>query len=410
MKTQDSNRVNMINANITYCDANTAATAAISLFATTLAAVKAKMVLVNSFNQIADGTTKGVTLDTNALRKAMTDLALKCANATLAFANATNNNTLAALVNYSERKLNGMKKEEVDDACEAIHDAANANVADVTDYGVSATDVSDLQAVINLYRTASQNPRQAIVNKSQAKKKVTELVDEIVDDLLVGQLDKMANTLKASNADFVSGYKQSREVIDLGSTSAKIRGTVLDSEDVPLKQVRFTITNPATGAVVAETQTDNKGKYGVSKLPVGIFDLKWEKSGYATITEFAVKVVAGKEISRKIVMPPKSADGGLVTRQGTLAMGMIANIDLNDVGDDVVTVKASSITSTMRYYAASSAAGMPGATFVDVPVGTTVSMTAAEFAAAVGLGVANTFLNVQNMGAVSGEWRLVLEK
>lgn len=404
MKTQDSNRVNMINASITFCDANTAATAAIALFATTLSAVKAKMVLVNSYNQIGDGTTKGVTLDTNGLRQAMCDLALKCANATLAFANATGNNTLAALVNYSERKLKNLKKEEVDDACEAIHDAANANIGDVTDYGVSATDVSDLQAAIDLYRTASQNPRQAIVNKSQAKKKVSELVDEIVDDLLVGQLDKMANTLKVSNADFVSGYKQSREVIDLGSTSAKIRGTVLDSEDVPLKQVLFTMTNPATGAVVAETLTDNKGKYGVSKLPIGEFDLKWEKNGYTTVTETGVKIVAGKEISRKIVMQEAIEQGG------TLGAGAVANIDLSDVGEGVVSVSVSSIGSTMRYYAASSPAGMPGATVIDVPVGTTVSMTAAEFSAAVGMGGANSFLNVQNVGPVSGEWRVVFEK
>ena len=306
MKKDVSNRVNMINAVITYCDANTAATAAIMLFATVLAAVKAKMVLVNSYGQIADGTTTGVTLDTNALRKTMCDMALKCANATLAFANATDNHTLAALVNVSERKLKNLKKEEVDDVCEAIHDATSAHLADVMGYGLSAPDVADLQSAIGLYRTASQNPRQAIVTKSQAKKKVSELVKEIVDDLLVGQLDKMANTLKVSNADFVSGYKQSREVINLGSTFAKIRGTVLDGEDVPLKQVRFVVTDPATSQVVAETLTDNKGKYGVSKLPMGTFDLRWEKTGYGTVVETGVKVSAGKEINRKVVMEATS--------------------------------------------------------------------------------------------------------
>jgi hypothetical protein len=110
MKNENSNRVNMINANITICDANTTITAGIPAFAIALAAVKGKMILINSFNQIGEGTTKGVTLDTNGLRKTMTGLALKCANATLAFANSTNNNTLAALVNFSESKLNGLKK------------------------------------------------------------------------------------------------------------------------------------------------------------------------------------------------------------------------------------------------------------------------------------------------------------
>jgi len=41
----------------------------------------------------------------------MTDLAFKCGNATVAYANSVHNNTLKALVNYTETKLHGMKKE-----------------------------------------------------------------------------------------------------------------------------------------------------------------------------------------------------------------------------------------------------------------------------------------------------------
>lgn len=264
MKNEDSNRVNMINATITVCDANTAATVGIPSFATVLGSVKSKMVLINSLNQSGEGTTKGITLDTNVLRKAMTALALKCANATLAFANSTNNNTLAALVNFSETKLNSLKKEDVDDVCEAIHDATNAYIAGASNFGASATDVTDLQASIGLYRTASQNPRTAIISKSQAKKQVATMVREVIDDLLTAQMDKMVNTLKAANKDFFDTYKQGREILDLGTTSAKIRGTVLDEDDVPLKGVIFTITETETDVEVAKTKTDNKGKYGAS--------------------------------------------------------------------------------------------------------------------------------------------------
>ena len=199
MKTRNSNRVNMINATITFSDANTAATAGILSYATILGQVKSKMVLINSLNQISDGTTTGVTLDTKVLRTAMSELALKCANATLAYANSIHNNTLAALVNYTESDLNRAKKEDVDDICEAIHDATNTNIAGASPFGVSASDVTDLQASIDLYRTASQNPRQAIISKSQAKKKVTNMIREVIDDLMVSQMDKMVNTLKKTS-------------------------------------------------------------------------------------------------------------------------------------------------------------------------------------------------------------------
>ncbi len=401
MKTEDSNRVNMINANITICDANTAATAGIPSFVIVLGSVKSKMVLINSLNQIGEGGTTGVTLDTNVLRSEMTARAFKCANATLAYANSTNNNTLAALVNYSETKLNSLKKEVVDDVCEAIHDATDANIAGATNFGVNATDVTDLQTAIDLYRTASQNPRQAIISKSQAKKKVTRMIREVLDDLLVAQLDKMVNTLKLTNKDFFDAYKQSREIIDLGSTSAKVRGTVLDINDAPVKGVEFVIRETGTLTKVAETETDIKGKYGVSKLPVGDFDFEWSKDGYKTVTEENVHISAGKDLRRKIVMR------SVIVAEGDLMMMMVGNIVLgsSDVnGDSLITIEA--MNSPMRYYTSNSPAGLSVAQFFDVQAGQSVTKTVQEFINLVGQ---EQYTNVQNIGGVMGHWRVTVE-
>jgi len=70
-------------------------------------------------------------------------------------------------------------------------------------FGIVASDVTDLQAAINLYRTKSQNPRQAIITRSQAKKHVAIMVKELIDDLLVGQLDKMVEYAKGFEQEFL---------------------------------------------------------------------------------------------------------------------------------------------------------------------------------------------------------------
>lgn len=407
MKTRNSNRVNMINTTIAICDANTATTAGIPSFATVLGSVKSKMVLINSLNQIADGTTTGVTLDTKALRKAMTDLALKCANATLAFANSIHNNTLAALVNYSESELNRLKKEDVDDTCEAIHDATNANIAGVTNFGVVASDVTDLQASIDLYRTASQNPRQALISKSQAKLQVTNMIREVIDDLMIAQMDKMVNTLKTVNKDFWSGYKQARQILDLGTTTAKVRGTVLDEEDVPLKGVIFSILDTGTEDVVVSAKTDNKGKFNAAKLAAGTFDFKWELSGYKTVVEPEVKITNGKELKRKVVMD------AAVVQEGDLNAGQLANIDLNGIdgnGSKLTKVILEASGSTMRFYAAKNPNDGSSGVFIDVTNGQTITKTPVEFAAQVGFGNGNSFLNVQNVGGGNGHWKITFEK
>ncbi len=302
MENRDTNRINMINTTIGYADDNTAATSGISQFAIVLAAVKAKMVLINNANILAGGATSGVTLDTKALRAAMEGLTMKCAHGTLAYANSTSNNTLKALVAVTESGLKSEKKEDVDDVCERVKNACNANIAGATPFGVTATDVTDLATAIGLYRTATQNPRNAIISKSQANTNAGKMIGEVINDLLRGQMDAMADTLKISNKDFWSGWQQAREIIDLGSTTAKLRGTVLDEMDVPISNVKVTLFKTATSTLVKQGITDGKGKFNIADLPVGSDDLKWEIAGYNTIDELNVKVSAGKELKRKIVM------------------------------------------------------------------------------------------------------------
>ena len=404
MKTTSSNRVNMINTTTGFCDANAAATAGISGFAGTLTVIKGKVVLINSLNQIGDGTTKGVTLDTKEIRRQMTALALKCANATLAYANSKNNNTLAALVNYTESKLNSLKKEDVDDVCEAIHDATDLNISGASDFGVTASDVKDLQTSIDLYRTAMQDPRQALITKSQAKRKADKLIREVIDMLLVGQLDKMVNTLKASNVDFWNGYKQAREIIDLGKTTAKVRGNVLDENDAPIPGVEFVITKTGTTTKVAETVTDVKGKYGVTKLPAGDVDFEWSKDGYQKVKEGNVHISAGKDLRRKIVMHK------VVVIEGDVTVGAIVNIHATGIGVTATTVLVLAVTgSTLRFYAAASPNSAPGSIYLDVPAGQTLTKTAQEFAQLLGADSTNNFINVQNIGAMPGHYKITVE-
>lgn len=302
MKNSNTNRVNMINAMLLYHDANVAATAGIPSFALVVGDVKAKMVLINSLNIVAGGTSTGVTLDTNKLRTTMEALALKCANATLAFANQNNDDTLKAKVNYTATKLARLKKEDADDVCEKIQIATNANIASVVNFGAVATDPADLLAAINLYRIASQNPRQAIVTKTQANANATKMIREVIDNLLLAQLDRMADTLKMTNLAFWNGWKQAREIIDLGSTTAKLRGTVKDEMDVPLSNVKLSIFKTGTATLVLLVVTDAKGRFNATDLPAGDFDFKWELKDYVTVDEANVHVAAGKELKRKVVM------------------------------------------------------------------------------------------------------------
>lgn len=403
MKNTNSNRVNAVNTTVLFCESNVSATSGIPLFSTVLGDVKAKMVLVNSLNQIADGSTKGVTLDTKLLRGAMVNLAFKCANGTLAYANSIGSNTLKDLVNFTMSDFERAKKEDVDDMCQTVHDVAAANVAAIASYGVLGTDVTDLQVAIDLYRVGSQSPRQAIVSRSVAKRQVSDLIREVMDDLLVGQLDKMVNTLRVSNGGFWGGYFQAREVVDLGRTTAKIRGTVKDGNDVPLVGVVFRVVEAGTSNVIAEVVSQVKGVFNSGSLPSGFVDLAWSFGGYETVEELNVKISAGKELRRRVVMVAQPA---VVVREGNLGMGMIGNVDVSGLDNPDATVQLEAMGVQMNFFASNSLNGGAAGGVVSVQPGMPVEMKASQLAAAIGLGGVNSFLNVQNVGMMPGSWRV----
>jgi hypothetical protein len=297
-----SNSVNMIRMVLQFLTNNPTPTAGITAFGTVKTTVSNKLILIDGLNQLINVSSSGVTLDTNLIRFAMTAIAFKLASALRAYASSTHNNTLKQKVKYTKSDFLRMKKEDVDDICQTIHDLADANILAAASFGYAASDVTDAQTAIDLYRASNQNPREAIITKKDANENVELLVKEIKDDLFKEQMDPMVNTLEETEPEFVRKYFFAREIIDLGSTHAKVRGTVKDEDDVPLVGVRFAIRTTGTNDIIDETLSVIKGKFGISQIPAGDYDFKWTFPGYQSVTETNVHISAGKELQRKIVM------------------------------------------------------------------------------------------------------------
>ncbi len=296
------NTTNMIRTTVVYDGANSSMTAGIGAYAGVLAQVVNKLVLIDALNIIATGKTGGVTLDTKGLKNAMCVLAGRVGQAVAAYANSVNNNTLLAVVNFTVPKLLAINKDDVDDTCEAIRAAANTNIGAAGSFGYVAGDVTDLGTAIALYRTSIAKPRQAVISKSQAIKDIKSLQKDISKNFFVGQLDKMAYTLKGGvNDTFYNGHTQARVIIDLGKTSGKIRGVANDQLGKPKQGVKFSVFKAGTTTLVKSVVTKADGKFSVTKL-FGKYDVKWECAGCTTLTENGIDVAAGKSVTRTVAL------------------------------------------------------------------------------------------------------------
>jgi hypothetical protein len=304
MQNRDTNSINMIRATILWCTNNTSATATIPVFATHLATIQNKLSLIDEYTQTALKSTKGVTTDTKNIRATMQLIAHKCASALSAYAATQKNNTLRAKVNYTLNNMSAKKKEEIDDICQTIHYEATIHLSVASGFGYAQTDLNDLQQAITLYRIRMQDPRQAIITRIQALQSLRAQLKEIKTILFKQILDSMVNTLRLSNPEFVRGYFQSRTIIDLGSTTAKLRGTIKSTNQHPLINATITIINPQTAEIIAQTQTNLTGKFGIYKIPAATYTIQYTHPTHQTHIETNIRIAPGKELKRKITLIP----------------------------------------------------------------------------------------------------------
>jgi hypothetical protein len=296
--------MNMIRTTRDYCIDHAADTAGIPQYAITVTALSNKITLIDALNVVGSGTTTGVTLDTNLLRKTMSDIAYKCASATFAYASSVNNNTLKAQVDYSRSALDGFKKEDINDICQGIHDVTNTNILAVTPFGAKPLDVTDLQTAINLYAAGMQGPRQQRISISSAKEQIKDNISATINTLLKEQLDRMTDTIKLSKPIYYSEYHLAREIIDLGSTTSKLRGTVKNNADaiIPGAVIQMKITGQATLAYQVTAGAD--AKYSISPVAANNYDIYCNAPGYQPYLETNVHFAAGKEVKRSFGLIP----------------------------------------------------------------------------------------------------------
>ena len=304
MDSTENNLFNMINTVVEYSDANSGPIAGIALYGVTLTIVKNNCTAISVLNGLVTGTTKGVTLDTKALRKTMTDFAMQCGSAVYAYANSINpvNETLAAKVNFNQSKLDRLTKENVDDVCVVIMTAANDNILALAPAGITAPIVAAFGVAINNYSLSIQKPRQAIVSKKTAKAQMKVLIRSTIATQFVKIMDRLVTSLKTTQLTFYEGYYNARIILNAGSQFTKFRGTAKDKSGNALQNVIATLVNVGDPLITYTSKTNNLGRFTNVIVKPGDYDITYSSGHYLTQSELGYHFAPGSSKLHKIVM------------------------------------------------------------------------------------------------------------
>ncbi len=406
MKRKNINRLNAAISTTTFCDASAAETAAITAFAILVLLIKGKIVIVQSFNELGDTSTKGVTLDTKALRKAMMEATYRLGNAIFSYAAGLTppSENLMAQSKLVIGTLERLSKEECATECDRIQKLAATLGVLITPYGALPADITDTGSLVTLYMTSYGDPRAAVVTRKNAKIQADLVLNDIMDNLLTKQLDPMANTLRFTNNSWWMQYHLSREVIDLGTTFTKLKATVVDQSDNPVKGVLISLLQG--GVLIRSKKTDAEGKVSISKIKPGDYDIKAEKTDYLPQLETGVHFSPGSEVPRTITV---FFLGISAVREGNVPGPGIGAIPTEGIAATPISTITFEVTGILRFYFSPTPGAAPGATFWDAPIGTT-TMPVDEFKVLGGFdgdtGV--VFLNAQNNGVASAHYKITI--
>ncbi len=132
-----------------------------------------------------------------------------------AFAAQTNDPVLQAKVDFPISKLRNMRDNKLGSFCRSLLKLASERETVLQQYGISATQISDLSTSIEAYEQQLPNHRISVSERKAANEKMKTLVSEAMQ-VTSDQLDRLMIKFKTTDPDFYTAYLNARKIVDYG--------------------------------------------------------------------------------------------------------------------------------------------------------------------------------------------------
>ena len=233
----------------------------------------------------------GIKDNKDLLRVDLVTKAYDVGKKTEVYAKMNNNAILAKEVHYSETELSKAADSKLKDKALLIYDRANANLAALATYGITAAVLTALKNAIDLFNAAIPTTRTGRTETKAATDQLTKLFK--ADDELLAKFDLLVEVVRLPQPAFYSAYKDNRKVIDTANGSLALTALITDAatgEGVKGAKATFILQNGTAKATIAKAEkplvkiTALKGIFKIKNMPDGIYTVTIEKTGFKTIT------------------------------------------------------------------------------------------------------------------------------
>jgi hypothetical protein len=221
MTDRQNAKFNMYQKVLNVCEENKEEYAGIPALVNAVNGLKTRVSDIQSVTQQQTETTsKGATKDKNSVIDRMVELSLKVAAPTYVYALDTENNRLLQKVNVNKSMFYQNHDQGALTLAKIILAEANTHSTALSNYGLSNTDLMELETVISQFDGLINAPSGVIGERKLYTSNLRELF-VAADSIIYDKLDKLVVLFKSSKPDFFTLYSNARNVVNTAARKRK---------------------------------------------------------------------------------------------------------------------------------------------------------------------------------------------
>lgn len=234
---------------------------------------------------------KGHTKQKKIEREAVVKEAVTVAGILYVYAVQENNMGFAGNVSITPRYFFFKRDTEIHNKVQWIHDQAVALLSSLTNFGITAGNLTTFQQKIDAFRNVISAPRNVLVEVKTATNDIKNNIEEL--RVILKNIDRLMHSFSSTHPQFYSDYLNAREIIDYGHHFTRI-GLFIELEDgVDAIGVTPILTNNKTGKIYSAS-ANHQGLAEIPSMKAGTYTLAVAHPGYQPYTDNNVKVLRGK--------------------------------------------------------------------------------------------------------------------
>lgn len=294
METIQKNKLTMSMAVRDYLLPNSTITSPLPNFTANFTIVQSNIIQIQAFAELQDFEKTGIADSKEKLKDLLSGLSGDYSRKLVAYSKFNNNDLLLKEIKISESELKRIADVDLKTKAQELYDRAQANLAALTTYGITAATQTSFQNAITAFNASIPKPRLGIDEKKQATQQLAVLFKAL--DSALENIDLAIEIVRLTQVNFYNGYKTARKLILTGRTTLAVKGQIIDAktgEPVQGAKIEFCTSDqliPGTFTLksvktvpILTKKTAKKGGIMVKTLPSGSYQVRVKKVGYADV-------------------------------------------------------------------------------------------------------------------------------